>query len=76
MNKMFTEGILYILYHWIDNYNPYLLIYSMKKLTEGLPLEYAENWEMLIFHIYFFNMDFLLIMRLRDPFEGKGVSEF
>ena len=40
------------------------MIYSNKKLTEGLPLEYADNWEIHIFHIYFLNMDFSLIMKL------------
>ena len=39
-------------------------MYSNKKYTEGLPLEYTENWEIYIFHIYFLNMDFLLIMKL------------
>ena len=27
-------------------------------------MEYAKNWEIHIFRIYFFNMDFLLIMKL------------
>ena len=46
---MFTQGILYILYHWLVIYKPSLIIYSMKK--EELPLEYAENWKIHIFDI-------------------------
>ena len=34
------------------------------KLMKGLALKYAENKKILIFHIYFLNMDISLIMRL------------
>ena len=36
----------------------------MNKLTEGLALKYAENRKILILHIYSFNIDFSLTMRL------------
>ena len=72
---MFKEGILYILYHWIVNYKPYPLIYSMKKKTEGLPLEYAENWKIHIFHIYILNMDFSLIMKHTGMKTAMHVAE-
>ena len=36
----------------------------MIRLTEGLAIRYAENRRILILHIYFFNMDISLIMKL------------
>ena len=53
MDKLFTEEMLYILYNEKVNYEPYLLICSNRKQTEGLPLEYAENWEIHFFTYIF-----------------------
>ena len=41
------------------------MIYSMREKTEGLPFNYAENWETQVFHIYFLNMDIWLVMKLK-----------
>ena len=51
------------------------MIYSNKKKTEGLPLEYAENLEIHIFHMDFFNMDFSLIMKLTGMKIAMYVAE-
>ena len=44
-------------------------------MTEGLLVEYAENWEIHIFHIYFLNMDFLLVMKLTGMKTAMLVAE-
>ena len=38
-------------------------------------MEYAENWKIHIFHIYFFNLDFSLIMKLTGMTIAMHVAE-
>ena len=67
---IYSRSLLYkilicIRRYYIDNYKPFLLIFSIFEYTKGMLCNYGQKKKLHFFHYYFFNIDISLIVPLK-----------